>query len=57
MNQLNERLSALYKELPSGKWEFERQYRNHLLNKIGQIKHEQTLRRRGIRTQGIWIEY
>lgn len=53
MNQLNAKLSELYKELPSSKWAFQRKYRQHLIN---QIKHEQTLRRKGLRTQGIWIE-
>lgn len=54
MNQLNAKLSELYKELPSCKWAFQREYRQHIL--INQIKHEQTLRRKGLRTQGIWIE-
>lgn len=31
-------------------------YRQHILNLINQIKHEQTMRRKGLRTQGIWIE-
>lgn len=56
MNQLNAKLSELYKELPSRKWAFERKYRQHILNLINQIKHEQTLRRKGLRTQGIWIK-
>ena len=56
MNQLNAKLSELYKELPSRKWAFQRKYRQHILNLINQIKHEQTLRRKGLRTQGIWIE-
>lgn len=55
MNQLNAKLSELYKELPSRKWAFERRYRQHILNLINQIKHEQTLRRKGLRTQGVWI--
>lgn len=55
MNQLNAKLSELYKELPSCKWAFERRYRQHILNLINQIKHEQTLRRKGLRTQGVWI--
>lgn len=53
MNQLNAKLSELYKELPSSKWAFQRKYRQHILNLI---KHEQTLRRKGLRTQGIWIK-
>lgn len=53
MNQLNAKLSELYKELPSRKWAFQRK---HILNLINQIKHEQTLRRKGLRTQGIWIK-
>lgn len=56
MNQLNAKLSELYKELPSRKWAFQRKYRQHILNLINQIKHEQTMRRKGLRTQGIWIE-
>lgn len=40
----------------SRKWAFQRKYRQHILNLINQIKHEQTLRRKGLRTQGIWIE-
>lgn len=60
MNQLNAKLSELYKELPSRKWAFQRKYRQHILNlinQINQIKHEQTLRRKGgLRTQGIWIK-
>lgn len=59
MNQLNAKLSELYKELPSRKWISQRKYRQHILNLINlinQIKHEQTLRRKGLRTQGIWIE-
>lgn len=56
MNQLNAKLSELYKELPSRKWAFQRKYRQHILNLINQIKHEQTLRRKGLRTQGIWIK-
>lgn len=55
MNQLNAKLSELYKELPSRKWAFERKYRQHILNLINQIKYEQTLRRKGLRTQGVWI--
>ena len=55
MNQLNAKLSELYKELPSSKWAFQRKYRQHILNLINQIKHEQTLRRKGLRTQGVWI--
>lgn len=55
MNQLNAKLSELYKELPSRKWAFERRYRQHILNLINQIKHEQTPRRKGLRTQGVWI--
>lgn len=55
MNQLNAKLSELYKELPSRKWAFQRRYRQHILNLINQIKHEQTLRRKGLRTQGVWI--
>lgn len=55
MNQLNARLSELYKELPSGKWTFQRRYRQHLLNQINQIKYEQTLRRKGLRSQGVFI--
>lgn len=42
MNQLNAKLSELYKELPSRKWAFQRKYRQHILNLINQIKHEQT---------------
>lgn len=34
----------------------QRKYRQHILNLINQIKHEQTMRRKGLRTQGIWIE-
>lgn len=56
MNPLNAKLSELYKELPSCKWTFQREYRQHILNLINQIKHEQTLRCKGLRTQGIWIE-
>lgn len=56
MNQLNAKLSELYRELPSGKGVFQRKYRQHILNLINQIKHEQTLRRKGLRTQGVWIE-
>lgn len=57
MNQLNERLSNLYSLLPrsSTKWDFEKKYRVYLFRKINQIKYEQTLRRKGLRTQGIWI--
>lgn len=60
MNQLNEeeeRLSNLYSLLPrsSTKWDFEKKYRVCLFRKINQIKYEQTLRRKGLRTQGIWI--
>jgi hypothetical protein len=51
-----QKLSELYKELPSRKWAFQRKYRQHILNLINQIKHEQTMRRKGLRTQGIWIE-
>lgn len=39
MNQLNAKLSELYKELPSSKWAFQREYRQHILNLINQIKH------------------
>lgn len=56
MNQLNAKLSELYRELPSRKWAFQRKYRQYILNLINQIKHEQTMRRKGLRTQGIWIE-
>lgn len=56
MNQLNAKLSELYRELPSSKGAFQRKYRQHILNLINQIKHEQTLRRKGLRTQGIWIK-
>lgn len=54
MNQLNAKLSELYKELPrrNPKYSFERPYRNHLLRQINQIKYEQTLRRKGLRSQG-----
>ncbi len=38
MNQLNAKLSELYKELPSRKWAFQRKYRQHILNLINQIK-------------------
>lgn len=55
MNQLNQKLSELYKKLPSGKWAFEKPYRQSLLNQIHRVKHEQTLRRKGLRTQGIFI--
>lgn len=55
MNQLNAKLSELYKELPSDKWAFQRRYRQHLLNQINQIKYEQTLRRKGLRSQGVFI--
>lgn len=34
MNQLNAKLSELYKELPSRKWAFQREYRQHILNLI-----------------------
>lgn len=58
MNQLNDKLSELYKELPirNPKYSFERPYRNHLLRQINQIKYEQTLRGKGLRSQGVWIE-
>lgn len=56
MNQLNAKLSELYRELPSPKGAFQRKYRQYILNLINQIKHEQTMRRKGLRTQGIWIE-
>jgi hypothetical protein len=39
MNQLNAKLSEFYKELPSCKWAFQREYRQHILNLINQIKH------------------
>lgn len=39
----------------STKWDFEKKYRVYLFRKINQIKYEQTLRRKGLRTQGIWI--
>ena len=57
MNQLNAKLSELYKELPrrNPKYSFERPYRNHLLRQINQIKYEQTLRRKGLRSQGVFI--
>lgn len=57
MNQLNERLSNLYSLLPrsSTKWDFEKKYRVYLFRKINPIKYEQILRRKGLRTQGIWI--
>ena len=56
-DQLNAKLSELYKELPrrNPKYSFERPYRNHLLRQINQIKYEQTLRRKGLRTQGVFI--
>jgi hypothetical protein len=58
MNQLNAKLSELYKELPrrNPKYSFERPYRNHLLRQINQIKYEQTLRGKGLRSQRVWIE-
>lgn len=34
---------------------FERPYRNHLLRQINRIKYEQTLRRKGLRSQGVFI--
>lgn len=37
MNQLNAKLSELYKELPSGKWTFQRKYRQHILNTEGKF--------------------
>lgn len=51
MNQLNAKLSELYKELPrrNPKYSFERPYRNHLLRQINQIKYEQTLRGKGVK--------
>lgn len=49
MNQLNAKLSELYKELPSCKWAFQRKYRQHILNLINQIKHEQTMRRKRVK--------
>lgn len=57
MNQLNAKLSELYKELQrrNPKDSFERPYRNHLLRQINQIKYEQTLRRKGLRSQGVSI--
>lgn len=57
MNQLNAKLSELYKELPRmNTWDsFERPYRNHLLRQINQIKYEQPPRRKGLRSQGVFI--
>lgn len=57
INQLKAKLSELYKELPrrDPKYSFERPYRNHLLRQINQIKFEQTLRRKGLRSQGVSI--
>ena len=57
INQLKAKLSELYKELPrrNPKYSFERPYRNHLLRQINQIKFEQTLRRKGLRSQGVFI--
>lgn len=49
MNQLNAKLSELYKELPPRKRAFQRKYRQHILNLINQIKHEQTMRRKSIK--------
>lgn len=56
MNQLNAKLSELYKELQrrNPKYPFERPHRNHLLRQINQIKYEQTLRRKGLRSQGVF---
>lgn len=57
MNQLNAKLSELYKELQrrNPKYSFERPYRNHLLRQINQNKYEQPLRRKGLRSQGVFI--
>ena len=56
INQLKAKLSELYKELPrrNPKYSFERPYRNQL-RQINQIKFEQTLRRKGLRSQGVFI--
>lgn len=57
MDRLNERLSNLYSLLPrsSTEWDFEKKHRVYLFRKINRIEYEQTLRRKGSRTQGIWI--
>ena len=51
MNQLNAKLSELYRELPrrNPKYSFERPYRNHLLRQINQIKYKQTPEKKGIK--------
>lgn len=57
MNQLKAKSSELYEELPrrNPKYPFERPHRNHLLRQINRIKFEQTLRRKGSRSQGVSI--
>lgn len=52
MNELNARLSELYKKPLRS---IGKRYNNHIKLQINQIKHEQTLRRKGLRTQGVWI--
>lgn len=58
MHQLNEHLSELYKALSvysRGKYENKR-ISSQIKIQIQRVKHEQTLRRKGMRTQGVWID-
>lgn len=58
MHQLNEHLSELYKSLfkySQGRDESRRTC-CQINREIQKVKHEQTLRRKGLRTQGIWID-
>lgn len=56
MFKLNSKLSELYKKLPKNPRDpYLKSYKRFLLKKIEQIKYEQTLRRKGLRTQGIFI--
>lgn len=57
MHQLNEHLSELYKALSvysQGKYK-NRRTSCQIIREIQRVKHEQTLRRKGMRTQGVWI--
>lgn len=56
MMQLNARLSELYGNLKDRYLRYNKRYQRHTLQEIGAIKYEQTLRRKGLRTQGIWVE-
>lgn len=55
MLQLNEHLSELYKSLSYHSKYKNRKACSHIKVEIQKVKHEQTLRRKGLRTQGVWI--